>query len=64
MMIVWMEVTRDKYELPKLIADSAAELAVLSGATENNVSSSASKYKKGIYRSSRFRKVEVPEDEE
>ena len=41
-MVVWMEVTKDKYELPVAIADSAVELAGIVNKTVNNIRSSAS----------------------
>ena len=37
-MIVWMKVTKDKYELPVAIADSCKELAEIVGKTSNTVS--------------------------
>ena len=42
-MVVWMKVTKDKYELPVAVADSANELARILNTTANNVSSSLSK---------------------
>lgn len=45
--MVWMEVDLQNKELPIRIADSAAELARMSGTTENNVKSAASKAKYG-----------------
>ena len=45
-MKIWMEVTRDKYQLPLVIANSAQELAKLCRTTKNNVCSAASKAKK------------------
>lgn len=38
----YMKVTNDKYRLPVAVADSAAELARLVGATKNTVLSSIS----------------------
>lgn len=42
---VWMEVTRDRYELPVAVADSAAELAEITGKRKNTISSNISKQK-------------------
>ena len=42
-MVVWMKVTKDKYELPVAVADSANELARILNTTANNVNSSLSK---------------------
>ena len=61
-MVVWMEVTKDEYELPVFIADSAPELAQLSGVKENLVYSMASKYKAGVLKRSKFQRVEIPEE--
>lgn len=36
-MVIWMEVTRDRYELPVAVADSAAELAELVGVKKENI---------------------------
>lgn len=42
-MKLYLKVTRDKYELPVAVADSAAELATMVGTTKNNVLSCISK---------------------
>ena len=36
-MLVWMEVTRDEYELPLVVAKSCRELAEKIGTTENAI---------------------------
>lgn len=59
-MIVWMEVSKDKYELPILIANTGRELAKLSGANYENVVRSANRKPK---KHSRFIKVEIEDDE-
>ena len=41
-MVVWMKVTKDKYELPVAVAESVAELAGIVNKTENNIRSSVS----------------------
>lgn len=45
-MFIWMQVTKDKYELPVCIADSAEELAKMCGTTANSIKSSISHSKK------------------
>ena len=40
MSTVWMQVTRDKYELPVAVARTARELADIVGKSENNIRSS------------------------
>ena len=59
MKYIYMAVTKDKYELPVCIADSAKELASLLGVTPNNVVSSISKHEKGIYKRSKYIRVKV-----
>lgn len=54
--MVWMEVDLKNKELPIRIADTAAELARMSGTTENNVKSAAAQAKYGRSRH-RFLKV-------
>ena len=39
-MVVWMKVTKDKYELPVAVADNAVELAGIVNTTANSISSS------------------------
>lgn len=46
-MKIWMKVTNDKYQLPLMIADSAAELARMCDTTPNCVVSTNSHYQKG-----------------
>ena len=59
-MIIYAKVTRDEYELPIAVADSAGELANLCGTTKNAVMSSA--YRKG--RKGRFRRVDIQENDD
>lgn len=61
-MRIYMEVTRDEYELPMAVADSPAMLAQICGVSRDCVSSSCSKYRSGKYKSARFISVEVDED--
>ncbi len=55
---LYMMVTRDKYELPLYVTESAAELAKYAGTTANSVHSSIhhARARKG---NSAFKKVEV-----
>ena len=62
--IVWMAVSQDELRLPIAIADTAKELAELLGTTENNVKSSASKCKHGVYKNSRYIAVRIDEESE
>lgn len=44
--VVWMMVTRDKYELPVVVANTAKELAEVTGKSEENIRSSVCKAEK------------------
>lgn len=54
---LWMKITNDKYELPIAIADSAAELARMTGTTKNNVCVSYNQLKNGKRKFSKYIKV-------
>ena len=56
--IQWMEVENDKYELPIACADTAKELAVIVGSSENSIYSSIAHAKAGGYKS-RFIRGEI-----
>lgn len=62
-MTIYIEVTRDKYELPVRVADTVPELARMADCTENNIYSAISHYKHRAQKSARFYKVEVEDDE-
>lgn len=59
--VIWLMVTKDKYELPILVADSAVELAGMLGCTPNNIYSSVS-HAKHRRQNSPYRRVEIDED--
>lgn len=61
---VWMRITRDKYELPLAIADSAEELAEICNVKRETVASMVSSYEKGKLKTSRYICVNVEEDED
>lgn len=56
--MIWMEVTKDEYELPVAIADTAEELSEMTGSTVAMITSTASKMKHGRIKNGRFVKVE------
>ena len=62
--LVWMEVSKDKYELPIRVADSIGELAKMCHTTQNNISSQFYHYKAGRQKTCRFRKVEIDDEED
>lgn len=62
-MVVWVEVSHDDLELPVAIADTARDLARISGAKLSTVKSSASRAKTGhANRWCPYRRVMIDED--
>lgn len=61
MKVLWMEVTKDKYELPVAVADTQGELAEMRGTTKDRIKSCYSKYKLEITKECKYRRVEVEE---
>lgn len=57
-MKLYLRVTKDKYELPLAVADSAQELAVMVGTTKNVVQSCISKKHKG------WKKIVIDDEED
>ena len=60
---IWMQVTRDELELPVIIADNAEELARKVGVRATTIISSVKRYEEGKYKTCRYRKVELDEEE-
>ncbi len=50
--------------MPLAVADSAEELAKITGVRADNIRSSAWKFKKGLYKASEFRCVIVDDEED
>lgn len=61
--VLWLEVTQDEYELPLKVADTARELAQMCGTNINNVVSTASHYRAGRFKRTRFRSVPYYEED-
>lgn len=61
-MIVWMLVTKDKYQLPIAIADTSKELAKICGVSNRTVISGALRDKSGAVKKSRYIKVVVDDN--
>ena len=59
---IWMKVTRDKYELPVAVANTASELARIVGTTKNAVVSSVSHLEHGHKKYSSYVRIRL-EDE-
>lgn len=62
--VIWMEVTSDKYELPVAVADSAEELAKMSGVKRTSIIEQLCRYRHGLYKQCKYRKIELTEDDE
>lgn len=60
---LWLMVTKDKYELPIAVADTAPQLAQVTGCSENLIRSSATRQKNGQWKYSRFVQVEITEED-
>lgn len=61
---IYMAVTKDKYELPITIADTAEELGRMFGLTRSGISRAVNRYEKEKMKT-RFRRVAIePEEEE
>jgi DNA-binding XRE family transcriptional regulator len=58
-MVRWIRVTKDKYELPEYIADTAEELADMLGISPNTIYSSMANWEKGRVKTSPYRKVVI-----
>lgn len=61
-MYVWLLVTKDKYELPLMVTDTAEEMAERLGIGVGTIETTISKAKHGILKHSRFAKVRIDED--
>lgn len=62
--VVYMEVTRDEYELPVAVADSAKELAQIVGKNRGSILSQISHEKSGKVKRSIYKRVKIDGDEE
>lgn len=63
-MKIWMLVTRDKYEFPVAMAESAGKLAQILGVDRNSILAQVNRVKRGKRKRSRYVCVEIDEDEE
>lgn len=64
-MHVWLEVTKDKYELPLAISDTARELAEIVGVSKNTILSTRchAMSGKGKWKNSKYIMVDIGDDE-
>ena len=63
-MAIWLKVTKDKFEFPVEIGNSAADLARKTGVSPNTVISSYSRFIHGELKTCPYRRVEETEIEE
>lgn len=63
-MKVYMEITKDEYQLPVAVADTVKDLAKKIGTRANSISSALCKQRKGVHIKSRYIEVELDEEEE
>lgn len=57
-MAIWLKVTKDKYEFPVAIGNSAADLARKIGQHPNTIISTYYKWTHGVLKTCPYRKVE------
>lgn len=60
---IYMEITRDKYELPVAVADSAKELANLRGVKFRSIHSCISLHEAGKLKTSKYIRIKVERDD-
>ena len=61
---VYMKVTKDKFELPIVVVDSAYELARLCGVNVSTIMHSVSTQSKRIIKNSQYKRVWVSDSDE
>ena len=54
---LWLKVTKDIFEFPILITDTAVEMARLNGTTAVRIRNDVSKYNRNLLKSTPYRKV-------
>ena len=63
-MVLYMEVSHDKYELPICVAGSLDELARMTGRTKSGIACHISHAKQLGYKFCKYVRVEIEEDED
>lgn len=61
---IWQEVTPDDLQLPLKQADTAKELAEMCGTTVGSVTSAWSHYKAGRFKTTRYIRVKLDDEDE
>lgn len=62
-MTLWLRVSADEYELPEIVCDTVHELSEICKVSASCIQSSYSKFKHGINKTCRYRRVEIEEDD-
>ena len=62
-MILYIAMTRDKYQLPMAVAETTEELARMMGVSGSTIRSHLSKVKSGIVKKPRYEKVVIEKDD-
>lgn len=62
--MIWMIVSKDKYEFPLGVYDTATELAMAVGTSTNCVMATVNKFEKGKLKWSKYRRIREEEDDE
>lgn len=60
---LWMKVTNDEYELPLAVAESAAELARMTGIKPESLYSIISRERHGKKRTYSYREVDIDDED-
>lgn len=63
-MILWLEVTNDKYELPVAVADTSDELGRMVGVTGNTIRKMVYKHRKGLVDHTRYILLRIDDNDE
>lgn len=56
---LWLKISKDKYELPLAVADTADQLAEMCGVTVGTIRSNVKHFEDGDLVFSRYRKVKI-----
>lgn len=62
--MIWMIVSKDKYEFPLGVYDTATELAMAVGTSANCVMATVNKFEKGKLKWNKYRRIREEEDDE
>lgn len=63
-MTVYVMVSKDRYELPLIVADTQVELARRAGVRANSIATLLNKHKRGLVKKTRYLCVEIDDEKE